>query len=268
MAQVLPTLQPVRRFGETSRTDRWWIRPLAILLGLSAFVAYSTWAAFQGEYYTFGPYLSPFYSPELFGDSHHALFGPRPGWWPLWLPFSPAFLILWAPVGFRMTCYYYRGTYYRSFWADPPACAVGEPRSGYLGERSLPLILQNVHRYFLYLALGFLLFLTYDAWKGFWFENPATGGYEFGIGLGSLVLSANVLLLGSYTLGCHSLRHLVGGRFSQLSQRPARALAYRGVSCLNRRHMVWAWFSLVWVAFTDIYIRLCAMGIWTDPRFF
>ena len=45
---------------------------------------YTTWALFQGEYYWFGNYLSPFYSPELFGDSPHAVFGP---WrWP-WLPF-------------------------------------------------------------------------------------------------------------------------------------------------------------------------------------
>jgi hypothetical protein len=268
MAQVLPTLQPVRRFGETSRTDLWWLKPLAILMGLAGFVAYSTWAAFQGEYYTFGPYLSPFYSPELFGDSHHAIFGPRPGMWPVWLPFSPAFLILWAPVGFRLTCYYYRGTYYKSFWADPPACAVGEPRKSYLGERSLPLVLQNVHRYFLYLALGFLLFLTYDAWKGFWFEDGLNGESVFGIGLGSIILCVNVLLLGSYTLGCHSLRHVIGGKFSQLSKRPLRSVAYGGVSCLNRWHMVWAWSSLVWVAFTDIYIRLCSMGVWTDPRLF
>ena len=55
-------------------------------------------------------------------------------------------LILWAPGGFRLTCYYYRGAYYKAFWADPPSCAVGEPRKSYWGERSFPLILQNVHR--------------------------------------------------------------------------------------------------------------------------
>jgi hypothetical protein len=41
---------------------------LAVFLGLSAFIVYSTWAAMQGPHYRFGPYLSPFYSPELFGD--------------------------------------------------------------------------------------------------------------------------------------------------------------------------------------------------------
>nr|NIP59280.1 succinate dehydrogenase [Gemmatimonadota bacterium]NIR79682.1 succinate dehydrogenase [Gemmatimonadota bacterium]NIT88388.1 succinate dehydrogenase [Gemmatimonadota bacterium]NIU32203.1 succinate dehydrogenase [Gemmatimonadota bacterium]NIU36754.1 succinate dehydrogenase [Gemmatimonadota bacterium] len=217
MADVATSLSPPRRFTETSRPDAWWATPLAVFLGLSAFIVYSTWAAFQGEHYTFGPYLSPFYSPELFGETGHAWFGPKPGWYPAWLPWSPAFLILWAPGGFRLTCYYYRGAYYKAFWADPPSCAVGEPRKGYRGERSFPLILQNVHRYFLYLALVFLVILSHDVWKALWFENPATGQVEFGIGAGTLVLAANVVLLAGYTLGCHSLRHLVGGRLTQIS---------------------------------------------------
>src|SRR5207249_2785889 len=102
------------------------------------------WAAFQGRNYFFGNYISPFYSPEIFGDSPHSWFGPKPGWWPGWLLFSPALLVLWAPAGFRVTCYYYRGAYYKAFWADPPACTVGEPRNSYWGERSFPLIMQNV----------------------------------------------------------------------------------------------------------------------------
>ena len=118
-----------RRFGETMRRDAWWVQPAVVFLVLSSFIVYATWAAFQGAHYTYGPYLSPFYSPELFGDSPHAWFGPKPGWWPAWLPFSPALLILPFPGLFRLTCYYYRGAYYKAFWADPPACAVGEPRN-------------------------------------------------------------------------------------------------------------------------------------------
>jgi hypothetical protein len=256
-------------FGQTSRPDSWWLQPAAVFLGFSAFVAYSTWAAFQGSNYFFGNYLSPFYSPELFGDSHHALFGPAPSWWPAWLPaFSPAFLILWAPVGFRFTCYYYRGAYYKAFWADPPNCSVGEPRKGYLGERSFPLIIQNVHRYTLPFALALIAFLTTDVWKAMWFENAATGETSFGIGVGTLVLALNVVLLSSYTLGCHSLRHLVGGRVNILSKRPVQRAAYDCVGCLNKRHMMFAWFSLVWVGFSDVYVRMLAMGVWTDLRLF
>jgi len=106
------TTLPRRSFGQTMRPDLWWVQPLFVFLGLGAFVVYSTWAALQGRNYYFGPYLSPFYSPEVFGASPHSWFGPKPGWWPAWLLFSPALLVLWAPGGFRLTCYYYRGAYY------------------------------------------------------------------------------------------------------------------------------------------------------------
>jgi hypothetical protein len=255
-----------RSFGQTMRRDAWWTKPALVFLGLSAFIIYSTWAAFQGVHYTFGSYVSPFYSPEIFGSSPHSLLGPRPGWWPDWVPFSPALLILWVPAGFRLTCYYYRGAYYKAFWADPPACTVGEPRKNYRGENSFPLIMQNVHRYFFYLAAMFIFILAYDAWKALWFIDPATGKESFGIGVGTLVLAANVVLLSGYTFGCHSLRHLIGGRIDQLSRAPVCAQAYGCVSCLNRRHMLWAWMSLVCVGFADLYVRLCSMGIWRDWR--
>jgi hypothetical protein len=255
-----------RGFGETARRDLWWAQPLVTFIVFGSFIVYSTWAAFQGEHYRFGPYLSPFYSPELLGSAT-AWFGPKPGWIPSWIPFTAALLILWAPGGFRFTCYYYRGAYYKAFWADPPACAVGEPRHSYRGERKFPLILQNVHRYFLYLALLFLIILAYDAIEAMWFAGT-DGRRHFGIGVGTLVLITNVILLGSYTLGCHSLRHLVGGRCDQLSNKPVQRTAWKYVTAFNSRHMLFAWLSLFWVGFSDIYIRLCSMGVWTDYRIF
>ncbi len=256
----------VRRFGETERRDRWWIQPLVVFLGFSTFVVYATWATFQGEHYTFGPYLSPFYSPELFGFSEHSWFGPPPAIWPDWLPFSPALLILPIPLSFRFTCYYYRGAYYKAFWADPPSCTVGEPRSHYLGEHSFPLILQNVHRYTLLLSFFVLIILSYDVWKALWFTDEATGAATFGLGVGTLLLGVNAVLIGGYLFGCHSMRHLVGGGFDQVSKSPFGYRTYSCVSCLNRRHMVWAWSSLVMVGFVDLYVRLCSMGVWTDVR--
>jgi hypothetical protein len=257
MAQVdVPLVRA--QFAQTSRRDNWWIQPLAVFLGLSTFVVYSTWAAMQGQHYRWGPYLSPFYSPELFGDPLRSWFGIKPVWIPAWV--TAAMLILWAPGGFRLTCYYYRGAYYKAFWADPPSCAVGEPRKKYLGERSFPLILQNVHRYFLYLALFFLVLLAHDVWNAFWFDG------RFGIGVGTLVLLANVVLLSCYTFGCHSLRHIVGGVRDRLSGAPVQKRAYDCVSCLNLRHMTFAWFSLFSVGFADLYVRMCSMGIWRDWR--
>lgn len=237
---------------------------MLVFLALTGFIVYTTWAALQGEHYAVGPYLSPYYSPEIYGDSPHAWLGPKPSWWPAVI--TPAMLILWGPAGMRFTCYYYRGSYYKSFWADPPACAVGEPRKKYWGENSLPLILQNAHRYFFYPAVFFVIVLSYDAWKAMWFTNPATGTTEFGIGVGTLVLTANAILIGAYTFSCHSFRHLVGGWRDQLSKAPVQRKLYNCVSCLNRGHMNWAWFSLAGVMFADLYVRLCSMGIWTDWR--
>jgi len=220
----LPLVQ--RGFGETMRRDAWWVQPATVFILLSAFVVYATWAAFQGDHYTYGPYLSPFYSPELFRDSPHAWFRPNPALWPCGLPFSPALLVLPFPGLFRLTCYYYRGAYYKAFWADPPACAVGEPRKQYCGEAAFPLIIQNIHRYFLYIAVGFLVVLLHDVYQALWFTDPATGGTTFGIGVGTLVLAANVTALGCYTLGCHSMRHVIGGYVDRLSGSPVRKHAY------------------------------------------
>ena len=259
-------VRPLPRFGLTSRKDAWWIQPLFVFIALSSFVIYATWAAFQGRNYYYGNYISPLYSPELFGDSPHSWFGPKPGWWPTILPWSPALLVLWAPGLFRLTCYYYRGAYYKAFWADPPSCTVAESRKKYLGEHAFPLIMQNIHRYFLYIALFFLIILAYDVWKALWFIDPISGKKSFGIGIGTLVLAANVVFLGGYTFGCHSLRHLVGGFMDRVSQSPVRRRLYYCANCFNRRHMIWAWMSLFWVAFSDIYVRMCAMGVWTDWR--
>src|SRR5215475_2775557 len=175
-----PTAVPVkfvpRGFGETERQDVWWLDPLLPLIVLSSFVVYATWAAFQNAHYSWGPYLSPFYAPEIWGDSPHAWFGPKPAWWPGLAPFSPALLILPFPGLFRFTCYYYRGAYYKAFWADPPNCAVGEPRRSYWGEETLPLIIQNIHRYFMYIAVIFLLVLAWDVIQACRFTSPRDGG--------------------------------------------------------------------------------------------
>jgi hypothetical protein len=251
-----------RGFGKTSRRDGWWLTPALTFLVLTTFIVYATWAAFQNAHYRVGNYLSPFYSPEIFGDSPHAWFGPKPVGWPSFLPFSPALLILPFPALFRFTCYYYRGAYYKAFWADPPACAVGEPRKGYTSENGWPLKLQNVHRYFMYFALLFLVFLWHDVWMALQFD----GG--FGLGVGTLVLAFNTTMLTFYTLSCHSLRHLIGGKKKCLSGHPIRSSCYGCVSSLNKNHMLFAWISLFGVMGADLYVRLLSMGVIRDWRIF
>jgi len=128
---------------------------------------------------------------------------------------------------------------------------------------AFPLILQNLHRYFLYVALIFLIILWYDAIRAFWFEEG------FGIGVGSLVLLTNIILLSLYTFSCHSLRHIVGGKldcFSCVSFGGPRHAAWRGTTILNERHMLFAWLSLFSVGLSDLYVRLVATGTIRDLR--
>jgi hypothetical protein len=247
--------------ARTLRTDRWWLQPAITVAVLVAFIAYSTVRAFENAHYFAEPYISPFYSPCITtaceGSSFPELF-TGPSW------ISPALYILVVPLGFRLTCYYYRKAYYRSFWMSPPACAVAEPHRTYTGETRFPLLFQNVHRYFFYLGLLFNAVLTYDAVLAFRDER----GEWFHMGLGTLVLLTNAALLWLYSLSCHSCRHIVGGRLNHFSRHPVRYRLWGWVSALNGRHMQLAWVSLVGVALTDLYVRMLATGAFDDPRFF
>ena len=279
MATHLPVIGGhAEGFGKTHRTDAWKGGPLITLIVFLTFVVYTTWAALQGNHYYADPYLSPFYSPVLFttppgmfegtAPIHHAWLGYFPDWWPKTgflaniVPMSPAILILVFPGSFRFTCYYYRKAYYRSFAGSPPGCSVG-PLAGkrkYRGESAL-LLFQNLHRFALYAALIFNFILGYDAVISF-FRNG-----KFGVGVGSIILVINVVLIASYVFGCHSFRHLIGGRKDTMTLcgKPTLASsAYQKASWFNGRHMQFAWMSLVWVMVTDVYIRLVSMGVITD----
>ena len=266
-----------RGFLSNERSDKWWIEPLWTGLGFLCFTIYTTWAMFQANNYWwsnghggFGGYLSPFYSPLIFvkeavsggAPLDHAWFGSWPSWWPKLIPASPAILILAGPLSFRMTCYYYRKFYYRAYFMSPPGCSVkGISNKNYKGETAL-LIFQNLHRFTLYLAIAIIFILSYDAILSF-FQNGI-----FGVGVGTLILTINPILLAGYTFGCHAFRHLTGGNkdcFTCPNGKPTfRYKVWKGVSWLNGRHMMWAWISMIWVAFTDIYIRMIASGQWID----
>ncbi len=125
------------------------------------------------------------------------------------------------------------------------------------------LLFQNLHRYFFYLAFLIVIILTYDAIRSFFFADG------FGIGVGSIVLTLNALFLTIFTFGCNSLRHLIGGGVNSFSRVPLgrqRHLWWKIVGLLNAHHMEWAWISLFWVGFSDLYVRLASMEIITDLR--
>jgi hypothetical protein len=246
------------------RTDRGWLAPAATAAGLLAFIVYSTWRAFANADYYAAPYVSPFYSPCLADNCAPMRHGPNADLFGSWWGISPAIIILIFPLGFRLTCYYYRKAYYRGFWASPPACAVAEPHKKYTGETRFPLVLQNMHRYFFYAALVVAGILTYDTALSFRDEHYAWGH----MGLGTLVFLLNITLIWAYTLSCHSCRHIVGGKLKHFSKHPVRYRAWQWVGKLNARHMLLAWASLVSVALADFYVYLVASGAFDDPTIF
>jgi hypothetical protein len=253
------------------RTDRWWIEPALVVATLGAFSVYAIWRALEGNYYDgvqalqhgaaqAPAYLSPFYSPpihEWFPDFRARFF------------ISPAFFVLVFPLSFRATCYYCRRSYYRAFFWDPPACSMPEPgmprRKAYTGENAWPFLLQNLHRYALYAILVVVAFHyrhLYDAC----FMVDAGGVRHVGIGLGTLVMALDTVLLSLYVFSCHSWRHLIGGGLNRLSSAPVRLSIWRAVSALNARHGLYFWLSLITVGLADLYVRLVASGMFVDPR--
>ena len=251
------------------RHDRWWIEPLTIVLVLGLFGVYAFVVSVQNANYYLDPYLSPFYSPCLTTGCVHPTFPIIGSWYNL----SPALLIVGSPLAFRVTCYYYRRSYYRAFFWSPPACTVPDARAKYSGETRFPLNLQNLHRYALYLAIPVLAILWWDAIEAFRFPVPhperfslITTEWRFGIGVGSVIMVANVLLLSGYTFGCHAARYLVGGYLDSFHGASLRFRLWSLANRLNAQHSRWAWFSLFSVMLTDLYIRLCAMGVITDLR--
>ncbi len=247
-----PAGTALRGFGTTRRIDRWSLRPLAIALGLTAFIVYALVSSvflipFFGVEYEAAGYHSPFFSIAI-GE----LFLPA------WL--SPAILVLWIQVFFRATCYYFRGAYYKAFFADPPACAVGEPsiHRRYGMENRFPFILMNAHRFFLYLAFIPLVVLWIDLLLAVWHDGSLR------LGVGVFLIAADALLVSLYVFSCHSFRHLVGGGldcFSCTANTRRRHGIWARVSAWNQHHGLWAWASLASIIVVDLYVRALALDV-------
>ena len=260
MASEAITLRPRPKPNATDRSDTWWVQPLIVVCVLGSFVVYATTRAFINTAYYYAPHnlLSPLYSPCLVWNcvGNSAQFHLIGRWWPAWL--SPALLILGGPLLLRLTCYYYRKAYYRSFFWAPPACAVPDAARSYSGERRFPFILQNIHRYAFLVSLIFLLFLWGDV----------IAAFAAGIGVGSIVLLVSTALLSFYSLSCHSCRYYCGGCLDSFHGKAARTRLWHVTSWLNERHTQIAWVSLFGVSIADLYVMLVAAHVITDVGFF
>ena len=227
-----------------------------------SFIVYATFRAFQNAYYFSEPYISPVllavHHDRRARATRSRSCSPGPAW------ISPALYILIFPLGIRLTCYYYRKAYYRSFWLSPPACAVAEPHRRYTGESRLPLLGQNLHRYALYAALVINVILSYDAVLGFRDETGEWGHMGLGTADPAGQRGAALALLAVVPLvPAHRRRPdqpllpapaaLQGVDAGVAAERPAHAVRLA---------------SLFSVAFADFYVFLLATGTISDLRFF
>ncbi len=241
-----------KRTYATFRKDAWWVEPFVMVLFLGGFVAYSMWRVFEiaqnpvvekaGYYH----YQSPFVALDMTFLFSESLKQSVP-----YLAY-PALLLLPFPAGFRFTCYYFRRVYYRSFVSRPAACATEAWKGNdYKGETRL-LIFQNFHRYFMYATLILWVFHVVDAVRSHFPHG------HFYMGIGNLLIWADVILLGGYVLGCHAFRHLVGGRldcFSCTSLSQTQHGIWQGVTKLNSKHSFYALASIVSIVVADLYLR-------------
>ena len=202
---------------------------------------------------------SPIFSPDvvhIFGIS-----GPS------WI--NSAMLVLWIPFGFRGTCYYMRRVYHRVFFQNPTGCVVAKPgvsyRFGYKGETGL-FILNNIHRYMMYLAILIILFKVYDVYHTM--HITATDGSEgIGVSVGTLFLALEAAFLFMYVVTCHAFRHIIGGALDRWDKGLARfkGKIFWRVSKGNIHHGVWFWLSLLVVFLGDMWVWAVSSGQFTDP---
>jgi hypothetical protein len=219
-----------------------WVYPTIVFVVFSIFIVYGVWVVLFQDLGRFGPYLSPFFSPEV---------NVRIGGFLI----PPALWVAWAPLVFRLTCYYYRKAYFRGFLWHPRSCAVAESGRGrYQGETRF-WSFNNLHRFTLYLIIAQTVILIYDVINAFIYQ----GGAHFG--LGNVIMIVNIVLIVGYTCGCHAMRHLVGGGVDCFSCHRTRYQLWKGATLLNVHHEFWAWASMLSVWATDLYIRLLVLGI-------
>lgn len=254
---------PMKRgFGATDRIDAWWKQPLWMAVALIAALVYTGLRVFLWDgdiHYDDHRVTSPIFSPDvihIFGLSG-----------PAWM--NSALLVLWIPFGFRGTCYYMRRVYHRVFFQNPTGCVVAKPginyRFGYKGETGL-FVLNNIHRYMMYLAILIIGFKVYDVWHTMHFKTT-DGSEGIGVSLGTLLLALEAFLLFMYVVTCHAFRHIIGGGLDRWDRGVARLKGrlFSKVSIGNVHHGFWFWWSLLVVFLGDIWVWVVASGHIADP---
>ena len=250
---------PLRKgFASTQRIDNWWTEPFWMASALTIAVLYTGMRVliWDGDIqYDNHRVTSPIFSPDVLHLLHIT---NHPGW------MNSAMLILWIPFGFRGTCYYMRRVYHRTFFQNPTGCMIAKPELnyaiGYKGEKGL-FILNNIHRYMLYLAILILSVKFYDVILTTKFSDGSRA-----ISIGTLILGIESFLLLMYVTSCHAFRHLFGGGMNRWRGGLSGVFGslYRTVSKVNVHHSFWFWTSLAMVFLGDLFVLAVAEDILSD----
>ena len=211
-----PTHLPESRLGSTLRRDAWWTELLPVIIVLGGFGLYATLRAFEGAFYSLGTLSFAFlFSADRSAASLVAAFSRaagarRPARVSRHLLLLPQSLL---PRIFSRSAGLRRGRASQAQISRRDQHFLSSSRMSTATFYTWPLF--------------FWAFCGTTPIKGFFFDG------QFGIGVGSLILLFNVILLSFYTLSCHSLRHLAGGKmdcFSCATFGSQRAAAWKGFS--------------------------------------
>ncbi|BCS91241.1 MAG: succinate dehydrogenase/fumarate reductase cytochrome b subunit [Candidatus Micrarchaeota archaeon] len=181
--------------------------------------------------------------------------------------YSPTVLVLPLVALYRLTCYAYRKDYNRHIFKHPVACSADnwskDVNRGYSGEKYSIFKIEYLHRYFLYAAILILPFFYYDIYLSFAYTYSLY--HAFVLRLGNIILIINALLITAYVFSCHSLRNIVGGRLRAFNcENCFFYKLYARQSNANKHHEELAWISLIFIIFTDLYLRGLTAGLPID----
>jgi hypothetical protein len=268
----MQTVQVARNaggFARTTRVDYWWLAPASTAIGLIIFFGYLTFRAFNATYVWFESVHQPHGGAPFFTPV-----SGYPGSVPLDHAWFGNVSLVVAAVSSAVTGILRAGARHCF-----PSHLLLLPRRVLQGGVHEATELRGGRVTFRLSRRTRAAPVSESAplhalWRSLPHRLPVVGGPgaffkqgHFGIGVGTVVMVMNAALLTGYTFGCHSWRHLIGGQLDCFTceQRSVASIRHvEGSTWLNERHMAFAWFCLVWVAFTDFYIYLVSSGTIRD----
>lgn len=170
--------------------------------------------------------------------------------------FKTHLALLIIPIGFRLTCYYFRGWYSKHIFGRSfsKRQLLNLKHIKYTGEWWV----HKLHRYFLIAAIGLLILHFYDAV----INVIQNSGHLY---LSNILEWLDVIFLSMYVFGCHSFRHILGGNLICFGcKRKTRYKDHSWQYWLNQHHGLFFWISIITIIVLELYVRLMTNNLITD----